>query len=84
MKFPTGLSPPYPNHVCLLKKFIYGRKHASSQWYLKLTATLNSKGFSHPVSDYSFSFKKSTDSISIAVVYVDDILLTRDNPSELQ
>lgn len=84
MKFPAGLTLPSPNHVCLLKKFIYGLKQSSRQWYDKLTSTLNFKGFSHCLNDYSLFFKKSVTSISIVAVYINYILLIGNNEAELQ
>ncbi|XP_016537480.2 uncharacterized protein LOC107838794 isoform X1 [Capsicum annuum] len=83
MKFPTGITPPSPNHVCLLKKSIYGLKQTSRQWYSRLTTTFNFKGFSHFLNDYSLFFKKSNNSISIVAVYVDEILLTENDEAEL-
>lgn len=39
MKQPPGfIDPRYPNHVCQLKKSIYGLKQASQEWFLKLTS----------------------------------------------
>lgn len=83
MKFPAGLTPPSQNHVCLLKKSIYGLKQAFRQWYAKLISALNFKDFSHSLNHYSFFFKKFGTFISIVAVYVDDILLTGNNEAEL-
>ncbi|XP_019237902.1 PREDICTED: uncharacterized protein LOC109221216 [Nicotiana attenuata] len=83
IKFPAGLSSPSPNHVCRLKKSLYGLKQASRQWYARLAGSLSFKGFSSSLNDYSLFFKHTGDLISIVAVYMDDILITSNNYAEL-
>jgi len=83
MHMPEGFSTTIPRAVCRLKKSLYGLKQASRQWYAKLTEVLYSKGFQHSSNDYSLFYKKTGTSNTFLGVYVDDILLTGDDESEI-
>ena len=75
MKLPPGLTNP-ENKVCKLKKSIYGLKQASRQWFAKLVHELQHQGFIQSKNDYSLFIKKQGSLITMAAVYVDDIILT--------
>lgn len=83
MLMPEGI--PNPNHlVCRLKKSIYGLKQSSRQWFHKLTSALQSRGYSQSKNDYSLFTKKRSGFITILAVYVDDLLITGSDFSEIE
>lgn len=46
MAQPSGFThPDYPNHVCHLKRAIYGLKQAPHVWYARLSIKLLELGF---------------------------------------
>lgn len=84
MKITPGLNVPSSSLVCKLKNSLYGLKQASRQWYSKLSIALKSRGYSHSLNDHSLFIKKTSNTIIIVAVYVDDILVTGNYPKEIQ
>ena len=75
MKVPMGFPNPR-QQVCKLNKSLYGLKQASRQWFARLVDELTTQGFIQSKNDYSLFIKRDHTDITIADVYVDDILLT--------
>jgi len=72
-----------PTHVCRLNKSLYGLKQAPRAWYSKLRVALQSWDFVRSVLDASLFIKRTTSYVLFVLVYVDDILLTRSDPTTL-
>ena len=84
MKLPLGLSTSKPNQVCKLSKSLYGLKQASRKWYEKLTTLLISNGYKQAASDASLFIKSTSETFTVLLVYVDDIILAGNSLSEFQ
>uniref|UniRef100_A0A2N9HIT7 Reverse transcriptase domain-containing protein n=1 Tax=Fagus sylvatica TaxID=28930 RepID=A0A2N9HIT7_FAGSY len=65
--------------VCYLKHSIYGLKQSSMQWYLRFHDSITSLDFEMIEEDHCVYLKRSRRSILILLLYVDDILLARND-----
>ena len=85
MKQPDGyVDKEKPNHVCKLKKSIYGLKQAARCWNFAIDSFLKSNGYKNSGADsclYVKSVKQSNGKVDfiILALYVDDILLFSNN-----
>nr|KAJ0196275.1 hypothetical protein LSAT_V11C700361250 [Lactuca sativa] len=84
MSLPPGYYSSNDTRVCKLTKSLYGLKQAPRKWNEKLCASLFMFGFRQSVSDYSLFIWKVEGSITVLLVYVDDIILTGNSEIELQ
>jgi len=85
MSLPVGFNSKHTGtQVCKLLKSLYGLKQASRQWNIKLTTTLTASGFQQSTRDYSLFTKRQNDKLVIVLIYVDDLLLTRNDPIVIQ
>jgi hypothetical protein len=64
------------SHVCMLKKAMYGLKHAPCAWYEKIEGYLMSLCFSKGVVDPNLYYNIIGDECLILLLYVDDLFLT--------
>ncbi|KAH9751306.1 hypothetical protein KPL71_014242 [Citrus sinensis] len=71
-------------YVCKLHKSLYGLKQAPRAWYDKLRGCLLQWGFVNSSSDTSLFLRRSKSSLILILIYVDDILITRPNSSDLE
>uniref|UniRef100_A0A2N9F1L6 CCHC-type domain-containing protein n=1 Tax=Fagus sylvatica TaxID=28930 RepID=A0A2N9F1L6_FAGSY len=81
---PPGYCPKGETRVCRLRKSLYGLKQASRNWFFKLTTVLLDAGFTQSQADHSLFTLVKTTSITIVLVYVDDILVAGNDLSQIE
>ena len=78
---PGFVDPARPDHVCLLHKSLYGLKQAPRAWFQRLSKALCLLGFRGSTTDPSLFIYSSAGTFLYMLVYVDDIILTGNNPT---
>nr|GEU69307.1 ribonuclease H-like domain-containing protein [Tanacetum cinerariifolium] len=82
MALPLGYYDKNETKVC--KLVMYGLKQAPRQWNAKLTSLLIENGFIYSKNDYSL-YVKSKKGLFVALsVYVDDIVITQSDLTEIE
>nr|GEZ45992.1 putative reverse transcriptase, RNA-dependent DNA polymerase, Gag-polypeptide of LTR copia-type [Tanacetum cinerariifolium] len=84
MKIPQGFSREGETRVCHLRKSLYGLKQASHNWYHKFTTFLLSLNFKQSKADHSLFIYETTNTTVIALIYVDDVIITGNYPNKIQ
>ena len=82
MMQPQGyFDPKFPKHVCLLHKALYGLKQAPRAWFERFTIHLFPIGFFASGVDGNLFISKHGSHLVFLLLYVDDIILTWNNPT---
>ena len=84
MRQPKGfIDYVHPNHACLLNKSIYGLKQSPRAWFERFTRAVKGFGYKQCLADHTLFVKHSNHKLTIIIVYVDDIVVTGNNPDEI-
>ncbi len=71
------------NLVYRLKKTLYGLKQAPKAWSDKIGQYLVTSGFQTSNANFSLYVKKTDYGIIVIVIYVDDLIITRDSDEDI-
>ncbi|KAJ0922526.1 putative RNA-directed DNA polymerase [Helianthus annuus] len=83
MSLPEGYYSKDESKVCKLVKSLYGLKQAPRMWNEKLVRVLIDFGFKQSKCDHSLFIKSTNSVFLVLLVYVDDIVLTGNDISEI-
>jgi hypothetical protein len=76
--------PHHPQHVCKLNQALYKLKQALRAWFDRLNSFLLNLGFFSSTTDLSLFIHHSSFGILILLLYVDDMVVTDNNPAHIQ
>ncbi|RVW22282.1 Retrovirus-related Pol polyprotein from transposon RE1 [Vitis vinifera] len=84
MDLPPGcmVSEKQCQKVCKLKKSLYGLKQSPRAWFGRFTKSMRAFGYRQSNSNHTLFLKKQHGKITALIVYVDDMVVTGNNPEE--
>ncbi|CAL8997528.1 unnamed protein product [Prunus brigantina] len=77
-----NLSSESKHYVCKLKKSLYGLKQSPRAWFGRLTKSMRAFGYKQSNFDHTLFLKHKENKITTLIVYVDDMIVTGDDPDE--
>ncbi|KRY65173.1 Retrovirus-related Pol polyprotein from transposon TNT 1-94, partial [Trichinella pseudospiralis] len=69
--------------VCRIRKALYGLKQSGCQWYRKLDEKLSQYGLKATSGDPCVYFERRERELTIAAIYVDDVIIALNNTARL-
>ncbi|RVW18591.1 Retrovirus-related Pol polyprotein from transposon RE1 [Vitis vinifera] len=84
MDLPPGcmVSEKQCQKVCKLKKSLYGLKQFPRAWFGRFTKSMRAFGYRQSNSDHTLFLKKQHGKITTLIIYVDDMVVTGNDPKE--
>ena len=84
MELPPGCMIPeiHSLKVCRLKKSLYGLKQSPRAWFGRFTKVMKAFGYHQSNSDHTLFIKNQHGKITALIVYVDDMIVTGNDPEE--
>lgn len=84
MQQPPGFEhPSFLNHVCHLRRSLYGLKQAPRAWFSRLSQFFLANKFVASKTDTSLFISRTSAVTIFVLIYVDDILVTSNDPSHI-
>jgi hypothetical protein len=84
MAIPPGFSSSQTEgKMCRLKKALYGLKQSPRAWFGRFSKAMLGFGYKQSHADHTMFIKKGVGKIAVLIVYVDDIIMTGNDVSEI-
>jgi hypothetical protein len=85
MEIPPGFGTrETTGKVCRLNKSLYGLKQSPRAWFDRFKQVVCGMGYGQCNGDHTVFYRHSDWKITILAVYVDDIIITRDDQEEIK
>ena len=68
--------------VSRLKKSLYRLKQSPRAWFRRFTKSIKAFSYQQSNSDHTLFLKKQNGKITVPIVYIDDMVVIRNNPDE--
>ena len=86
MELPLGVKngSSCKGEVCKFKKSLYGLKQSPRAWFGRFSTTMEEFGYKQSNSNHTLFIKHKEAKVTALIVYVDDMVLTGDDPCEMK
>jgi hypothetical protein len=84
MDIPPGYISTTPGTICRLQWVLYGLKQSPRAWFGRFSMAMRKYGFQQSNSDHTLFLKKQRGKVIVLIIYVDDMIITRDDEEEIK